>query len=264
MAIRNFQQRAIAFGPTPATVTVTLDGDTVYEGAVLTLDQPIPPLSDPEYLVDNVAWSWQQPGDFEGTRQLSISVSGASTLLLAQTQADNPWLANTGSDNQFRFFWSVKVDGTWYVDPLTEETIDGVAQSSPYRPEEPGQWWWQIPGGSVFTAVLHVAQPTRPFMVFDQIPGAISAGSSGQFEMSITTDRPIDFPQTYVWRVVNGTTTDDDFVAVSGNVVFETANAAFEIGTVSHAGPSVSKDFRVEIQNLEGNALISSRSVTIT
>lgn len=154
MTDRTFKQYALGFGASPAQVVFQINGNTVFTGSVTTLDEPIPPLPNSEYVVDNVAWSWTNPVDFEGTQQVTITVSG-SALLLAQTLANNP----ADEPDSFQGFYLVEVDGVIYSDPFTEEAINGVPQSGPYNPAISGQWWWRIPAGSTFTATMHVSAP---------------------------------------------------------------------------------------------------------
>lgn len=160
MTDRTFQQWAQGYGSTPCQVTCQIDGNTVFSGTVTTLDEPLPSLPDPEFIGPPVAWSWQDASDFTGTRQFTVSVTG-STLLLAQTFANDPY-GNVANLDQFGSFYSHEIDGVVYNDPFTNETIDGVPQSGPFVPENSGQWWWQIPAGSTFSAILNITAPEQP------------------------------------------------------------------------------------------------------
>ena len=159
MTDRIFQQYAQGYGSTPCHVVCQIDGNTVFSGTVETLDQPYPALPDPEF-VTVPAWTWQDSADFTGTRQFTVSVTG-STLLLAQTLANNPY-GNVANLDQFTSFYSQEIDGVVYNDPFTNETINGVVQQGPFVPENSGQWWWKIPAGSTFTATLNIVATTPP------------------------------------------------------------------------------------------------------
>jgi hypothetical protein len=150
MTDRIFQQWALAYGSTPCQVVCQIDGNTVFSGAVTTIDEPFPSLPDAEYVGPPVAWSWQDSADFSGTKQYTVSVTG-SDLLLAQTFANNPLTYPT---DWFTTFYQQEIDGVIYADPFTEESIDGVAQSGPFQPSQSGQWWWRIPAGSTFSELL--------------------------------------------------------------------------------------------------------------
>jgi hypothetical protein len=162
MPNRTFKQYALAFGAQPATVTVKLDNAVIYSGPVNAANEPIPPLPNSSYQVDNVAWTWEANADFQGTQALEITVAG-SPLLLARTDANNPYL----DPAVFGEFYNVTVDGVQYSDPLTNEAINGQAQAGPYRPDEIGQWWWRIPVGATFTATMNFLAAPQPF-----VPGA--------------------------------------------------------------------------------------------
>jgi len=154
MTDRTFRQYAQAYGSGPAQIECEIDGIVVYNGSVQALDQPFPNLPNIELQISTVAWSWQGNADFSGTQQLSITVSG-SPLLLANTLANNP----AGNLEIFLPFYSIEQSGVEYTDPLTDETLDGIPLTGPYDPAIPGQWWWQIPAGSTFTATMHVDAP---------------------------------------------------------------------------------------------------------
>lgn len=265
MTQRTFHQQALGFGTIPCNVTVTLDGEIIYQGPVATIDEPMPQLPRTDYVISNMAWSWQLPTDFAGTKNLSIAVTG-STLYLAQTLADNPYAYVPDLASRYQAFFTIEVDGVLYSDPFTDETIDGVPLSGPYRPDEQGQWWWAIQPGSLFTTVLHVAAPPKPYIIFDSIPQTVTAGDPASFLVSIPQVNPVHpLPQTFSWQVINGSSTNADFVATSGNVAFNTASSSLQIHTVAPAVPQGDRDFRVEIvQPSSGNAIVSSHMVTIT
>jgi len=157
MTDRTFNQYAQGYGSVPAQIVFQIDGNNVFSGPISTLDQPSPSLPDAESPILPLAWTWQDSADFTGTKQISISVSG-SWVLLGPTLANNPY-GNVGNINQFKGFYQQEIDGVTYFDPFTNEDIDGVAQSGPFQASEPGQWWWQIPAGSTFTATMHVTAP---------------------------------------------------------------------------------------------------------
>ena len=157
MTLRTFKQNALGFGSIPAQVVCQIDGQTVFSGSVTTLDQPMPSLPNSEFMIDNVAWTWQDDVEFSGMKSITVSVSG-SPLILATTLADNPY-SNVES---YDAFYTSEIGNVLYTDPMTNETIDGIAQSNYPSPDLPGQWWWRIPAGSIFSATMHVTPPTPP------------------------------------------------------------------------------------------------------
>jgi len=160
MTLRTFRQYAQGFGAIPAQVVFQIDGNTVFSGSVVTLDQPMPALPNSEYSIDNIAWTWQDDAEFSGTRSITVSVSD-SPLILATTLANDPY-SNVES---YGAFYIAEIDNVSYADPFTDETIDGVVVPGPYNPALTGQWWWRIPAGSTFSATMHViglAPPAPP------------------------------------------------------------------------------------------------------
>jgi hypothetical protein len=151
MILRTFKQLAQGFGDVPAQVVVQIDGNTVFSGAVTTLDQPMPSLPNSEYTLDNVAWTWQNDAEFSGSQSITVSVSD-SPLILATTMANDPYNNVEG----YGGFYLHEVGNVSYADPFTDVTIDGVAQPVVNDPDWAGQIWWAIPAGSIFAATMHV------------------------------------------------------------------------------------------------------------
>jgi hypothetical protein len=266
MVQRTFIQHAQAYGTTPASVTVRIDGQIIYEGPVNTLNQPSPQLPDDDYHINNLAWSWEDDADFSGTKELSIAVQGSDVILvLAETLANNPYMGYLSPAYEYRGFWSITVDGIAYEDPLTDVKYDGVPRPGPYDPYLKGQWWWRILGGTTMTAVMHVNAAPRPYIVFDSLPQTVVAGDQAQFTVSIPEVNPeYPLPRTYRWQVVDLTTTSADFLSTSGNVTFDTAQSGFVIDTVNQGGSQSDKEFTVHLKSLNDNILIqSSQKITI-
>lgn len=161
MTERQLRQLAQGFGAEPTQITASIDGNVIYQGSVNTVDTVIPTLPDLNYEINNVAFTWSEPGDWTGTRQITISVTG-STLLLANTQTTRPWLADQDpphADAATFFSGTWNSDGVSRMeDPLSSVTIDGVPMLSGAQ-DLPGQWWWKIPAGSTFQATLSVNNP---------------------------------------------------------------------------------------------------------
>jgi len=264
MTTRNFKQCGQAYGPTPASITATINGTVVFSGPVSTLDIPIPIRPDPSSGADPTIFTWTNSLDFTGTQTYSIAVTG-SPLVLSFTGADHCFPNDSAL---FGTFYTQEINGVAVADPLTNVAIDGIVQTrGPDNGTLPGQWQWLIPAGSTLTAVLNI-NPAVPlyYIQFDSIPSNIQPGQSGTFVMNIPSvdpDRPL--PHTYGWRVVNGTTTNADFQAVSGSLTFNTPTASFNITTVAHDPPQSPKIFTTEIYGLiQGNTLSTSNIVTIT
>jgi len=149
MTIRTFKQQGRGYGATPAVVTARLDGVQVFSGPVSTLNQPIPGGYTPgsNYGVD--MYFWEGDFDFEGTRELSITVTN-SPLLLTDTLADY----TTDNSAVFNCFYYYTVDGITIGDPLSNVKIDNVPMSRTNNLT--GQWCWTIPAGSTLTATINI------------------------------------------------------------------------------------------------------------
>lgn len=162
MTDRTFKQFGQAYGSTPATITVTLDGTEIYSGPVSTLDEPFPTFPDAGTSYGVEIFSWTESVVYEGTKELSISVSG-SPLLLADTLANytgtiDPSTGNavTSGATGYVPFHNETIEGVSYAIPFSYETLDGVSVSRPIDPDLPGQYYYTIPVGSTFTCTVNM------------------------------------------------------------------------------------------------------------
>ena len=162
MTTRNFIQCGQAYGSTPASITATIDGTVVFSGTISTFDTPVPTLPDLSVVAIPTIFTWTNTVAFAGTQSYSIAVTG-SPLLLGLTQADH-CVANNAAE--FGTIYVYDDDGVSVLDPLTDVAIDGVSYArGPDNEALSGQWSWQIPAGSTFTATLNVnagVEPTPP------------------------------------------------------------------------------------------------------
>lgn len=149
MRQRTFIQHAIGIGFDPVIVVVKIDNDVIYHGPVKTLEsQEHEDFTGTK--IKNIGWSWSGDPDFQGTREISISVSGlGSTLVLGNSFADNPYL----TEIKFKPFWQVNNHG---INPFRDVVINGVPQMDPNSWGYPGQYWWKIPSDGFFTATMVV------------------------------------------------------------------------------------------------------------
>lgn len=151
MATRNFIQQGLAYGSTTASVTVSLDGNQIFSGSVLTLDQPVPPGPGPD--INDDVCQWTLPADFSGQKSLTVQVSG-SPFILADTMADRTDTSNTAS--YVNLYWPQTIGNVDVSDPLTNVAIDGIPQAR--TSVESGQWYWKIYPGQTLTATLNVSE----------------------------------------------------------------------------------------------------------
>lgn len=81
MTNKTVQIRGYGFGPSDATTTVTLDGNTIFTGAVPTTNQPVPSLPDTGLLGESVVlFSFEVPVDFQGTKPMTCQVTNGTIV----------------------------------------------------------------------------------------------------------------------------------------------------------------------------------------
>ena len=84
MTNKTFQIYGYGFGPTDASIEVTLVGNTVFNGTIPTVNQPAPPLPDFNIVSDTVVLcSFELPMDFVGTIPMTCK-STNGTVVFAQ------------------------------------------------------------------------------------------------------------------------------------------------------------------------------------
>lgn len=159
---RTFKQMGIAFGSQPLEITAKVDNVVVYQGTVVTLNEPAPSLPNPEYSVTNELFSWTAPVNFEGPQVIEIIVGNGAELLVADLTANYTPLpgdvANTivssGADGFEIFRW--EQFGNTYINGVLQEA-DSINHS-----ELTGPWWWVLAPGSDFVENINVAKGLLP------------------------------------------------------------------------------------------------------
>lgn len=261
MTNRLFQQHAMGYGASAAQVTCSIAGNVVYSGSVATANEPVPVLPQLALQCDNVAWSWTADAEFQGTQPVTIEVAPGTPLLLAATVANNPYVDPT----LFTKFYTQDVGGIIYGDPFTDVSIDGIPRLRDTDPAYPGQWWVVIPGGSTFSGTLNVNAAQPNIVVFESVPETINPGASGTFSLSIPNTFTPQYPRVFEWRIINLTSSNDDFQQANGSVTFDTDASSLQITTIAYDPPQAAKMFQVEILRPAPNDSLSvSRSNIVT
>ena len=137
-----------------------MDGSTIYSGPVTTLDEPVPPLPDPNVQVINEMFTFTKDSSFSGSLPMTITVTN-SPLLICQTVANFP-VDTPDQANVWSTIYETSIGNVVYSDPFTNESIDGVPQSRDPDYDLQGQWWWLIPDGSTFSCDINIQASKAP------------------------------------------------------------------------------------------------------
>lgn len=158
MTDRTFRQHALGFGGNTASVLVQIDNAVIFNGAITTVDQPVPLLPNEEYMLDNIAWTWQADANAQGVFSYVITVN-SGTLLLADTQCNNPLADPTlyGRPDP------VNIGEEIYLYPYISAAYRNDQQlplnPAPWRQ---GQYWFPITQGDVLVLNLNLIPSSPP------------------------------------------------------------------------------------------------------
>lgn len=151
-------QRAQGYGSEPVTVTVQINGATILNGQIPTLDQPPPALPDfwtPELGVDS--WTWTVDASFDGTQTMTVSVDNGQVYL-----CDTFYTLSDAPGNVYPLFFTQEQGNVQFQDPFTAVTINGVATNPVRDTEHAGQWVWQLSAGDAFSCTVNIVPPPEP------------------------------------------------------------------------------------------------------
>ena len=166
MANKTITQRAQGYGSTPVTVTVQIDGVTVLQGAVPTVDQPPPALPDfwtPELGVN--AWSWTVDAGFDGTQTMTLAVDNGELYL-----CDTFYALSDQPGNVYSLNFVQEQGNITFTDPFTNVTVNGVPQDPVRDQDHAGQWVWQLGTGDQFASTVNIIPPPPPPPVTEPDP----------------------------------------------------------------------------------------------
>ncbi len=142
MTNRTVEIKGYGFGPTTATITVALEGTTVYTGEVTTTDIPVPSLPNLELDSETVRLcAFEIPVDFSGEKAMTCSVTNG-TVIFAQidanyvpiknpvfTEADYSYIIAT--DPQHSFANRLAVYEKYVTSPFSSAEITTLQSTDP-------------------------------------------------------------------------------------------------------------------------------------
>jgi hypothetical protein len=195
--------------------------------------------------------------------------------------SDNFTVQNIGPDGTY--FWTIlngtttnadflATSGSFTVSGSTGGIDDGTGSfgvtALPDRTTEGSQTFQvQVRSGSVsgpviITSSISTINDTSLTPAFTVTPASISEGSSDTF-----TVNNLGSAGFYYWTILNGTTTNADFVATSGFFTTSTLNGSgsFSVSAALDYTTEGSQTFQVQVRedSIAGPVLVTSSSVTI-
>ena len=159
MPTKTITQRAQGYSNQPVTVTVQIDGATILQGAVPTLDTP--PLQLPDFWSSELgvdAWSWTVDSSFNGTQTMTISVDNGAMYLCDTFYT----LSDDQTGNVYPLIFLQQQGNLQLVDPLTDATINGINLTTVRDENTSGQWVYQLSAGDQFTCNVNIVSPPPP------------------------------------------------------------------------------------------------------
>jgi len=213
---------------TPAAYTMTVDGVQVHSGPVQS-DLP---------LGSNVTLLTMQNITTPGNLSASITVT-SGVITFGPVSVLGPVQDPNGGDLRS----NIKTNNA--NPPWPSDGGPTLPGGTPQDPIWTGWYFYQL--GEEDTHTFDINVPAMPrYVEFIDQPLSVTTDSSTTFSLNIPNPK-VPFPTTLNWRVVNGTTSDSDFGAVTGTVEFATANSSLTINTVAQASPNPAKTFGLEI-----------------
>jgi len=213
MTNRTIKFNGQGFGNVPVTVTATANGNIVYQGAINTVDQPLP---RPNYHPEPVAtlFDLQVPLDFVGSFPMSITCESGYGMFLLDSTANYNLIPNPiYTPEQFAIV-SVSDKSPEVVDifesvanpPLTQQEIDIL--SNPDTPDlecdailaQHGLTIW-VPGGADNYGVDFNHGDARTEVALDGIPRTTPTPRPSDYTGDWTWVTPVNSTLTFVFNV---------------------------------------------------------------
>jgi hypothetical protein len=165
MTNRNLQFYGFAYGDTPVTLDVKINGQQVFLNTVSTIPGEVP-ADTYDIICDQVLFEVNDtslfPTTFSGSYSHSIEVSGGSGILVQnvysnymQNYVGNTWIA--GNATGFASVYdSIPTNSESTPDVRSSVKIDGVTQVPPLDTSK-GCWDWEVVSGSNLSCNLNIS-----------------------------------------------------------------------------------------------------------
>lgn len=159
MTMRTVKINGLAYGSTPANITISLDGNIIFSGDIATQDSAVPALPDPA-LVDSQATfcTFELPVDFAGQKPMTCTVNSGTVVFGTITANYNKFPDPTQPSGYVGMGPDVYINiDSDQGDARGNVTIDGIAQTDhPAGTPLTGTWWWTVNSGSVLAYDVQV------------------------------------------------------------------------------------------------------------
>lgn len=159
MTTRTFKQCGCGYGGTTVNITVKLNGTVIYQGPVLTKNEPV---GVPAAITNNTLFSWNAPVEFNGVFDLEIAVTGGRLVIestfgnyvFVPYDQPGPSMISGGPDTYGWIYISSGPSGIT-SDPLTDVSIDNIPHVKGDT-SLTAQWTYTVESGSTWRARVHV------------------------------------------------------------------------------------------------------------
>ena len=217
MTNRTVQIKGYGFGSTSAEITVTLEGTTVYTGAVTTIDGTPPPLPNLDLKNETVTLcTFEIPVDFAGEKAMTCAVT-SGTVIFAQVDTNYMIIENpVFSQADYNQLTSptttraeqVQILSTYAVPPFTAEEITTLNSADPSVGNEQLAILaahgvsFQVSSGLAGFCDINTGSDCRANVVIDGTP--------------VTAPHSAEYEGTWWWKVGTGSTMSYNLIVDAG------------------------------------------------
>jgi hypothetical protein len=166
MTNRNLQFYGFAYGDTPVTLDVKINGQQVFLNTVSTIPGDVP-ADTYDIVLDQVLFEVNDtdllPTTFGGSYSHSIAVSGGSGILIQcvfsnymRNFVGNSWVAGNATGFSTVYSNSTPTNSEGTPDPRSNVTINGTTQVPPCDVSK-STWTWEVDAGSNLSCNLNIS-----------------------------------------------------------------------------------------------------------